>query len=267
MPTAHDSLEPASSEPRDHFVLTYTDDMFLARLVADFFASGLALNEAAIAIATPAHLQTFHESLIGHGVAVDAAMERGQIVFLDAELTMARFMTDDAPDPAAFLATASETLGRVRAAGFAKVRAFGEMVDLLWRRNLQATARLEGLWNEVLAGGGVSLVCAYRVEPLTRHSEGVLHDIVGCHSRMLPDQHADDFEAAVHRAYDDVFGASGDAGGLRELLATRRASMPAMSRAHTSLFALREISPSLADQVVERGREHYHDRRRRTERP
>jgi hypothetical protein len=254
-----------SPDQREHSILTYTDDAFLARVVGDYLADGLALGEATIAIATPAHLQTFQEGLLSDGVAIDAPIERGQLVFLDAEPTLARFLIDDEPDRSTFGAVVGKMLERVRAAGFPAVRCFGEAVDLLRRRNLGATARLETLWNEVSAGRALSLLCAYRVEPFTR-DEGALHEIVACHSQRLPDQHAADFEEAVERAWDDVLEAGGDVGARHGLVAAC-ASMPAMSRAHAALFALREVSHPLSDRVVERARQHYRHRRGRGQAP
>ena len=263
----YDSVGLPTAQRPEHAVQTYTDDAFLASVVAEYFAAGLARGEAAIAIATPAHIEAFRARLTDEGVDVKPAIERGQLVFLDAEHTLARFLVDDLPDRAAFFAVARDTIQRVLVAGFTTVRAFGEMVELLWRRNLAAAAQLEALWNEVLAEGGISLLCGYRVAPFTGHAERALHGIVGCHSRLLPDQHAEDFADAVHLAYEDVFGAAGDTAGLREVLAARRDAIPVMSQPQASLFALREVAPSLADEVVARGREHYQRGRGRAGRP
>ena len=46
-----------------------------------------------------------------------------------------------------------------QAAGDGRVRAFGEMVDLLRRTSLAAALRLEALWTELLDAQGIALVC------------------------------------------------------------------------------------------------------------
>jgi hypothetical protein len=151
--------------PRDHVVQLYTHDDFLGRAVAHFLGGGLRDGEGFVVIATPAHIDMITDRLVGTGVNVVGATARRQLVNLDAQGCLEQFiMMDGMPDRATFLATISPVLERVRAAGYPSVRLFGEMVNLLWDQNLDATIRLEELWNEILADEGVSLLCAYRID-------------------------------------------------------------------------------------------------------
>ena len=243
----------------DHLVQLYTDDAFLAETVAEFLAEGLARGAGAMAIATPAHVEGIRARLGVHGIDVDAVVDAGQLLFLDAEQTLPRLLVDGVPDRAAFVPLVHETLQQL--SGFPSIYCFGEMVNLLWGRDSRAAAALEELWNEVLADRSIQMLCAYRAEPFDRHTHQALHGILRSHSHVMPDQHREDFDEAVDRAYHEVFGVSGDASGLRAVIESRRASMPTMSPGLTALFALREVSPILADQLVDHGRVHYQRRR------
>ena len=263
------SLDPSATDPPvppfglskspnacDHLVQAYTDDAFLASVVTQYLGQALAAGEGAVLVATPAHGDAITTGFRAGGVDVDAAIAAGRLLILDADLTLGRFMRDGLPDRAAFFEAIGGALAQVQASGCPKIRVFGEMVDLLWPTNLEGTLRLEALWNELLTTGAISLLCAYRFAPFDRNVQGILHHVSRCHSRLMPEEDATNFENAVDRAYDEIFGAHGGGRELREELVSRHAS-PAMSRGQAALFAIRELSPALAAQVVERARHYY----------
>ena len=193
--------------PRDHVVQLYTDEQFLGRAVAHFLGAGLRDGGAAVIIGTPAHVRVISDRLDTAGVEIPKAVRRGQLVIADAEQCLARFMKDGLPDRAAFLATVLPILETIRAEGYRNIRLFGEMVNLLWDHNLEATVQLEEMWNEVLADQGVSLLCAYRIDPFdVRAHRGVLHQISRCHSHLVPVDDYDRLDRAVERALGDTFG-------------------------------------------------------------
>ncbi len=245
--------------PRDHVVQLYTDEQFLGRAVAHFLGAGLRDGGAAVIIGTPAHVRVISDRLDTAGVEIPKAVRRGQLVIADAEQCLARFMRDGLPERAAFLATVLPILETIRAAGYLNIRLFGEMVNLLWDHNLEATVQLEEMWNEVLADQGVSLLCAYRIDPFdVRAHRGVLHQISRCHSHLVPVDDYDRLDRAVERALGDTFGQ--DAPELRQLIATRYPVATSMPASEAALFAVRKLSPSIADTLLERTRHHYRAR-------
>jgi len=242
--------------PRDHVVQLYTDDHVLGRAVAHFLGGGLRDGDAAVIIATPAHVRLFTERFTAVGVGVQETVDRGQLVISDAETCLDRFMVDGLPDRAAFLATITPILEGVRAAGYPTIRLFGEMVNLLWDHNLEATVRLEELWNEVLADQGVSLLCAYRIDPFDAHANrGVLHQVSRCHSHLVPVDDYERLDRAVERALGDTFGQ--DASELRRLITTRYPVATSMPASEAALFAVRNLSPGIADALLDRARHYY----------
>src|SRR5687767_262391 len=151
-----------SPQPCDHLIQLYTDEAFLSRVVIQFLSTGLAACEAAVIIATPAHLSMFAEGLRATGLDVAAMQTRGQLALRDAHASLAEFMVDGMPDRDRFFDVVRPVLADFTKAGFSKTRLYGEMVDLLWNHSMPATVALEQLWNEVLADTRVSLLCAYR---------------------------------------------------------------------------------------------------------
>jgi hypothetical protein len=246
-----------ATHPCDHVVQLYTDEAFLVRAVTHFLGSGLAQGEGGVLVATPDHVTAITERLAAT-IDLPAALAREQLVFLDAETCLAGLMVNGLPDRAAFLALAHGVLDRVQAAGHATVRLFGEMVNLLWERNLPATIQLEALWGEVLAERRVSLLCSYRLDNFDHHvHRGLLHRISRSHSHLVPVEDYARLDAAVDRAYRDVFGDRSDTTRLRELLVAQPSACVAMPPAQAALVALRDVRADIADDVLTRARHYY----------
>jgi hypothetical protein len=240
-----------------HFIQAYTEDAFLAGVVAEYLGAGLRQGEAAIVIATAKHVASFSDRLAALGVDVTSAQRARQLLFLDAERALGRFMVDGRPDRELFRALVATALDHVRAGGQRRVRLYGEMVDLLWAESLEATVELEELWNEVLDDEHLSLLCAYRLDPLDRGVQRVFRRVTHCHSELLPEERAEAFDAAVERAYDDVFGADSDWPTLRELLVAHQSLVTRMPAAHAAIFALDALLPAIGDRVRLKARQHY----------
>jgi superfamily I DNA/RNA helicase len=256
-----------NASPCDHLIQAYTDDAFLARVVTDYIAAGLARRDAVIIIATATHIRAFTDRLAAEDIDASACGAAGQLLVLDAEDTLARFMVDGRPERTAFLSVIATALDRVRAAGHQTVRLYGEMVDLLWQEQLEATLALEALWNELLSDERLSLLCAYRIDALDRHAKGVLRQVTHCHSRLMPPDEPERFEAAVDRAYAEVFGVGGDVVALRSLMVSRHAQGPSMPPGHAALFALDDMPPFIANDIRGRVRQYYRGATRRSPLP
>jgi PAS domain S-box-containing protein len=179
-----EGLADASS----HSVQFYQDDRDLAGAAVDFLKEGLAAGDGALVIATAAHRERFVAGLAAAGIAIDELAECGRLRFLDAEDTVGELLLDGVPDRSRFeaqIGAAIDDLAAVLPPG-AGLRAYGEMVDLLWRRGQQAAAlQLEDLWNDLQKTRSFRLRCAYAMasffkEPAARAA------ICGAHSQMVP---------------------------------------------------------------------------------
>lgn len=231
-------------QPRlgDHVVQVYQDDEFLEEAVSGYLRPGLAAGEAAIVIAVPEHCARF--------ASLDpAAVARGQMVLLDAEETLGTFMRDGLPDPRAFHRVIGGAIAKLRLEHPA-VRAYGEMVDVLWQRgSREAAIRLEEQWNQLLRLQTFTLLCAYRMDPLDAGSYGgPLESICGCHSHFIPARDYAHLDEAVAQAARDALD-EGLAGMLLSLAAKSHpgASMPL---GQAALLWLKRNMPLTAEKVL-----------------
>src|SRR5580765_3488111 len=145
-------------EAEEHFVQLYgKDDRRLIRNVSRYLSEGLRRGDGLLVIATAEHRGSMVRQLAGEPTYTRAVLE-GRLVFLDAEATLARFMVDGEPDQARFERILDEVLAGVRIrAGHSGIRAYGEMVGVLWKASqFSAAVRLEELWNQVLHSSDVS---------------------------------------------------------------------------------------------------------------
>ena len=147
-----------------HAVKFYNDEASLGRTVADFLAPGLRDRLPGIVIATPAHRQMIARELTQRRLDVEGLERDGDLQMLDAEEVLTRFMNGDRPDPVRFNAVVDELIERAcKGRRPCPIRAYGEMVDVLWRRaNAEGAIQLEMLWNRVTTAQ-FSLLCGYAV--------------------------------------------------------------------------------------------------------
>ena len=177
------------AESGDHVVQLYgEDDQLLTKNVHRYLAEGLRRLDGLLVIATPEHTQAISRHLAEENAgATLEAQRQGHLVFLDARLTLDRILVDGQPDEALFDAVIGEALREARArSGSGKVRAFGEMVSLLWsEERYDEAGLLEGLWNAAPAGGGYNLYCAYRINVFGEKADlPGLNPIVRAHTHL-----------------------------------------------------------------------------------
>ena len=172
--------------PCDHVVQFYGDeDGFLDALQA-YVAEGITAGEAVVLVVTPGHLDALEARLAGAGVDLAQARRRGFYTALDAQATLDLFMIDGWPDDDAFAEVVDAILEAPRTAGL-KVRAFGEMVAVLWSAGHRgATVRLEYLWQTLCRKEDFALFCAYPKSGFTGDPTTSLLAIRAAHSRVIP---------------------------------------------------------------------------------
>jgi hypothetical protein len=171
--------------PCEHVVQIYENDEGFLDLLTGFVSGGINAGECAVVIATAAHLTALDKRLASLGYSVPSLISKTQYLPLDAEETLSKFMVNDWPDENLFNKVISEVI--VKAKGNSrKVRAFGEMVAILWAKGqVGATVRLEHLWNKFCENDAFSLFCAYPKSGFTEDAaESVMH-ICSAHTKMI----------------------------------------------------------------------------------
>lgn len=169
----------ASPPVGSHLVFPYTEEERALAAVAKYVSAGLANGEAAILVLTPEHCAAVEEHLAHDGLDVRALGSSGKYQCLDAQETLDKFMVDGMPDRELFVATVGSVVKRAKL--FGKVRAYGEMVSLLYHQNTPAALRLEEFWNELIKKETISLLCTYD----TRNKPDLAKDLYEQHSHCI----------------------------------------------------------------------------------
>ena len=159
---------PEEAEPDDHLVQLYgRDHQLLAGSVGRYFRVGLRRGEGLLAIASMEHCSAFARELRKEP-GYQAAVGEGRLVFLDAELVLAQSMGDGQLIldlvQTAILSAMQEMRARV---GRARIRAYGELVGILWTAGrIEEAVQLEHYWNRLLRRNSFSLFCGYPIDRL-----------------------------------------------------------------------------------------------------
>ena len=175
----------AELEPHSHAVQFYEDDAFLLDTIAEFLASGLDAGDQVVVIASEAHREGLIERLESRAVAIG----RGRLRLLDAQESLSKIMVGDKPDPDLFRDWIASVIAQMTGGEHGvRIRAFGEMVDLLWRGGRsRAAIRLEELWNDARKEHSFSLLCAYVMGNFYREGDETRFlDVCRTHSHVLP---------------------------------------------------------------------------------
>jgi hypothetical protein len=271
VPLAHSAdeymIEPLESRgilpSHNHVVQFYQADADLLIMnVGTYIAEGLKRRESILAIATSAHAAAFAGEVERSGQDAALAIAENRLVFLDADKTLGQFMLNGHPDGQRFDAIVREVIGRFpRNTG---VRAYGEMVGLLWQRgSFSAAIYLEELWNKLLTSVGLQLFCAYPIDIFDREFQVRGVDAVLCdHTHVVPSCSQDDLDRALNRALDEVLGERVHA--VRPLMtAYQHPSWGVIPAAEANILWLRN-NLSGADVVIDRAREYYNASRRQS---
>jgi len=173
-------------QPRHfHGVQFYKDQDALCRIVGGFVGEGLEDGALALVIATPDHAARIDSCLRARGIDVDDMKRDGSLVTLDARETLERFMIDGTPNPGLFRRVTGSALTRLsRGREHRMIRAYGEMVDLLWKTGLEAAAiRLETMWNQLATTHDFKLLCGYSMGNF--YKGAAIEEICDQHSHLV----------------------------------------------------------------------------------
>lgn len=237
-----------------HLVQFYGDDnLHLIHNVGRYLADGLARGEGGIAIATEAHLAGFRAEIGAAGIDLAAALSDGRLVLLDAQHTLAGLSPDGYPDPALFDRAIGGLVGDVLDRCPAGLRAYGEMVGLLWTAaRFNAAIALEELWNGLLRERAFRLFCSYPIDVWSAEfSEAEVSGVLCTHSHLVPTEPK--LRDALERAMDAVLGPP--AASLRTLAADCGSpSWASLPTAEATILWLRRNMPEYSETILARAR-------------
>jgi signal transduction histidine kinase len=183
----------ADREHGGHVAQFYATDAFLLKSVSRFIGTALGAGDAAIAIATPEHLNGLWRALKRRGLEIAGIAKQGRYVALDAEEILSSFMVNGLPDESRFQKVMGSLISRSRAKGEGKEKRlaiFGEMVALLWaRQQAPAALHLEKLWNALGGTQEFTLHCGYPIQEFNREEHGDFFlQVCREHSNVIPEE-------------------------------------------------------------------------------
>ena len=178
----------ASTEKHCHAVQFYKDESSLASTAAQFLADGLRSGQPGLVIATRSHTDTIVRELKARGLNVDALRTTGELQFFDAHKMLASFMFGGLPDPVLFRSSLGDLIEKLCAGRTpCPIRAYGEMVDLLWQEgNPDGAIKVEILWNQLAATYDFSLLCGYAFGHFYKETRDPRYqDVIAQHSHVM----------------------------------------------------------------------------------
>jgi hypothetical protein len=187
-------MRPAGTEvfwgelaPLEHSVQLYSDRTTFVDALEGYVGGGLRAGDSVIVMATAVHRLALERRLRMRGFDVEQARLQERYIPVNAADALAKFMAAGQPDPVRFKELVSRLISRAQANG-RRVRAFGELVAILWSQGDQAAAlQLEQLWDELRAEQPFCLFCAYPRSCFSGDAEESIREICAHHTRVIPD--------------------------------------------------------------------------------
>jgi len=180
---------PREKAPHRHEVQFYSDDGVFLDSFASFIAVALKAGNAAIVVASEAHLDALALRLNRQGVDVDAATQQGTYIQLDVAKTLSTFMVNDMPDAARFFEAVGgliEAAAKAARGEHSRVVACGECSPVLWAQGKpDAAIRVEQLWDDAGKTFEVDILCGYALRRFHgKEDEHVFQSICAEHSAV-----------------------------------------------------------------------------------
>ena len=247
-------------QQRAHLVQLYdAGGLSLARNVGRYLWEGLKRGDGILVIATHSHWDLFRRQLDLLRAGGDASSPPNELHFLDAREILSAITHKGEPDWNRFELVIRDALRRIRPGqNFAGIRAYGEMVALLWEaRQFAPAIRLEQFWNRLLAQSPISLYCSYAIDVFGREFHpDALQALLRAHTHLVPSESGGQLETALRRAIAEVLGSEFD--NLQPFIrGEQRHGWAVMPDAETAMLWLRKNLPRRAGEIFDRARLNY----------
>jgi len=171
--------------PCDHMVQVYETEKIFLDTLEGFAGTGFLANDSVVIIATSSHLDELNARLRSQGFDLNALTAADQYIPIDAEDLLSILLVDGWIDEGIFNSFISDIVNRAKQRN-GKVRAFGEMVAVLWGQgNCGATVQLENLWNQLHGKSPFTLFCAYPKTGFTQSASDSIDIICKQHGKVI----------------------------------------------------------------------------------
>lgn len=178
----------APLERGGHGVEFYAYDAQITEKVARFVSPALDGDEVALVIATEQHRRDLDGALRTRGLDVESLTREGRYVSLDAASTLSKFIVDGKPNAKRFVEVVGGAISATQRAGKPRhVRAYGEMVALLWLAGRPESAiALEKMWNDLARTHSFTLLCGYPIGAFEPSQAEQIAEVGRTHTQVAP---------------------------------------------------------------------------------
>ena len=194
-----------------HLLKICRDEAMQAEAVAHFIKGGLLDNELVFIIARASLRNAIISHLNAMGLNVQSFKNQGQLKFLDAEFLLSRILINDSFEEQVIQESIVRPI-QIAHLKYGKMRAFGEMVDLLWkRRQYDRALQLEKLWDDLAKEYQFALLCTYLSNSFDANDyDDSLEHVCKVHSHLLPLEHEEVTASCAKGEAIDRFRAAWD---------------------------------------------------------
>jgi DNA-binding NarL/FixJ family response regulator len=173
-----------------HEILFFADDEILVHGFAHFVGSALNAGNPALVLATESHRASIFERLKVHGVDVDAALQKGTCVSLDAaeDVAPARFVE--------IVRNVIEAASKARKTRHPRIAFCGERAGSLWAQGkTEAAIQLERFCEDLITRYDIDILCGYPFSNVAAYpgkepfkNKELFHAVCATHSLFIPMQ-------------------------------------------------------------------------------
>ena len=174
-----------SASVATHTIQLFYNEQSRTDALVGFVRQGLEAGDTVLVVATREHWESATARLLQRGLRLDADIASYRLTVCNAAPMLDQLKTDHTVQRDRFDKVVAARVRHLRARG-ARVRAYGEMVDLLAAEgDFANVVRLEALWNELLLTDPMDLLCGYSATHLghPRNTEA-LAQICDAHSHL-----------------------------------------------------------------------------------
>ena len=173
-----------NSHAHRHEILFFADDTVLVDGFAHFVGSALNAGNPAIVLGTESHRESILHRLKEQGVDVDAAIQKGAYISMDAaeDLDPERFVE--------IVRTMIEAASKGRKTRHPRVAFCGERAGRLWAHGKrEAAIQLERFCDDLITNYDIDILCGYPFSSVVAYqSKELFNAVYATHSPFIPMQ-------------------------------------------------------------------------------
>ena len=216
-----------------HVVQFYDDEAALIQSVSRYVTDGLDARKSVVLVTSRERQDALFSLLDQHS---------GDLVVLDSERTLGELFEGGKFSARRFDAVIGKVMrGAVSRSRSHGVRAYGDMVDVLWGCGcLNDALELERSWNDLQAQLPFDLYCAYNVDLFDEFDPEAVASMLCSHSSVVPNYRSSELRSALEFAMYETLG--GD--------------VPRLTDPESAILWLREHAPQQAREILTRARKY-----------